>query len=154
MSCSFSAIIFVGQFNSSTCRSSISAVEWTWLFSTMHYHGQFCHTPYSTFLQRCQRMDFKCFLHSWSICVFFFSTKLTFFLCLLSLSFQDIAPKVTPRLPKKAAAGAKDTAKPSTSTKKSKPKKLRKPHLEIEYEVETGPARSRVHQWGTGNVTI
>ncbi|KAL9695134.1 hypothetical protein quinque_014419 [Culex quinquefasciatus] len=59
---------------------------------------------------------------------------------------QDIAPKVTPRLPKKAAAGAKDTAKPSTSTKKSKPKKLRKPHLEIEYEVETGPARSRVHQ--------
>lgn len=59
---------------------------------------------------------------------------------------EDIAPKVTPRLPKKAAAGAKDTAKPSTSTKKSKPKKLRKPHLEIEYEVETGPARSRVHQ--------
>lgn len=61
---------------------------------------------------------------------------------------EDIAPKVTPRLPKKpkAATGDKDTAKPSTSTKKSKPKKLRKPHLEIEYEVETGPARSRVHQ--------
>lgn len=65
---------------------------------------------------------------------------------------EDIAPKVTPRLPKKktpaeaaAASSSKDTDKPSTSTKK-KPKKLRKPHLEIEYEVETAPARSRVHQ--------
>lgn len=64
---------------------------------------------------------------------------------------EDIAPKVTPRLPKKKASAASatsskdDTDKPSTSTKK-KPKKLRKPHLEIEYEVETAPARSRVHQ--------
>lgn len=62
---------------------------------------------------------------------------------------EDIAPKVTPRLPKKkgpVATSSKDaTDKPSTSTKK-KPKKLRKPHLEIEYEVETAPARSRVHQ--------
>lgn len=57
---------------------------------------------------------------------------------------EDIAPKVTPRLPPKKKA-KEDADKPSTSTKK-KPKKLRKPHLEIEYEVETGPARSRVHK--------
>uniref|UniRef100_A0A1Q3FVQ9 Protein MAK16 homolog n=1 Tax=Culex tarsalis TaxID=7177 RepID=A0A1Q3FVQ9_CULTA len=59
---------------------------------------------------------------------------------------EDITPKVTPRLPPKTTKKTKDdSAKPSTSTKK-KPKKTRKPHLEIEYEVETGPARSRVHQ--------
>uniref|UniRef100_A0A1Q3FVW6 Protein MAK16 homolog n=1 Tax=Culex tarsalis TaxID=7177 RepID=A0A1Q3FVW6_CULTA len=58
---------------------------------------------------------------------------------------EDIAPKVTPRLPPKTKKTKDDSAKPSTSTKK-KPKKTRKPHLEIEYEVETGPARSRVHQ--------
>lgn len=61
---------------------------------------------------------------------------------------EDIAPKVTPRLPKKTkAATTTDGAEASTaaSTKK-KPKKLRKPHLEIEYEVETAPTRHRLHK--------
>ncbi|XP_065072888.1 protein MAK16 homolog B [Ochlerotatus camptorhynchus] len=61
---------------------------------------------------------------------------------------EDIAPKVTPRLPKKTkAATTADGAKASkaVSTKK-KPKILRKPHLEIEYEVETAPARHRLHK--------
>lgn len=60
---------------------------------------------------------------------------------------EDIATKVAPRLPKKAKPSAADSEQqgPSTGAKK-KPKKLRKPHLEIEYEVETAPARHRLHK--------
>lgn len=59
---------------------------------------------------------------------------------------EDIAPKVTPRLPKPKAKPADDGKQgPSTGAKK-KPKKLRKPHLEIEYEVETAPTRHRLHK--------
>lgn len=56
---------------------------------------------------------------------------------------EDIAPKFTPRLPKKSK---KTDENPSATSSKKKSKKLRKPHLEIEYEVETEPARSRLHQ--------
>ncbi|XP_055625358.1 protein MAK16 homolog A [Toxorhynchites rutilus septentrionalis] len=59
---------------------------------------------------------------------------------------EDIASKVTPRLPKKGSKAEIGKAKPSTSGTKKKPKKLRKPHLEIEYEVETEPARNRLHK--------
>ncbi|XP_062551407.1 protein MAK16 homolog isoform X1 [Armigeres subalbatus] len=60
---------------------------------------------------------------------------------------EDITPKVTPRLPKKAKPSAHDSEPSSSSTgTKKKPKKLRKPHLEIEYEVETAPARHRLHK--------
>ncbi|XP_053682439.1 protein MAK16 homolog A [Sabethes cyaneus] len=62
---------------------------------------------------------------------------------------EDIAPKVTPRLPKKPAKkGTNAAAGPSTSSTVNprKPKKLRKPHLEIEYEVETAPTRHRLHK--------
>lgn len=62
---------------------------------------------------------------------------------------EDIAPKVTPRLPKKATKPSTTAAAqqgPSTSAAKKKPKKLRKPHLEIEYEVETAPTRHRLHK--------
>ncbi|XP_055526257.1 protein MAK16 homolog [Wyeomyia smithii] len=59
---------------------------------------------------------------------------------------EDIASKVTPRLPKKPLKKkASLNGGPSTSNPK-KPKKLRKPHLEIEYEVETAPTRHRLHQ--------
>ncbi|XP_058444515.1 protein MAK16 homolog [Malaya genurostris] len=57
---------------------------------------------------------------------------------------EDIAPKVTPRLPKKTKTDDKATA--SAAGPKRKSKKLRKSHLEIEYEVETGPTRRRLHQ--------
>ncbi|XP_058833340.1 protein MAK16 homolog [Topomyia yanbarensis] len=57
---------------------------------------------------------------------------------------EDIAPKVTPRLPKKPTSTDKTPA--ASTSGKRKPKKLRKPHLEIEYEVETGPTRHRLHQ--------
>lgn len=57
---------------------------------------------------------------------------------------EDIAPKFTPRLPKKTKKT--DEKSSASSSSKKKPKKLRKPHLEIEYEVETEPARNRLHQ--------
>lgn len=59
---------------------------------------------------------------------------------------EDIAPKVTPRLPPKKKTKKPADAEAATGSSKKKPKKLRKPHLEIEYEVETAPARSRLHQ--------
>lgn len=59
---------------------------------------------------------------------------------------EDIAPKVTPRLPKKTSATTTTAETSKAASAKKKPKKLRKPHLEIEYEVETAPARHRLHK--------
>ncbi|XP_055609540.1 protein MAK16 homolog B [Uranotaenia lowii] len=67
---------------------------------------------------------------------------------------EEAASKFTPRLPKKkkkeddkpSTSSKTTTASSSSSTKKKPGKRLRKPHLEIEYEVETQPTRSRVHQ--------
>lgn len=57
---------------------------------------------------------------------------------------EDLASKVTPRLSKKKTKKPDENQKVNVGKKKSR--KLRKPHLEIEYEVETEPTRSRLHK--------
>lgn len=67
------------------------------------------------------------------------------FVCFLIFFFKDIqAPSTSSRAKKTPKLPAKKT--PSTISKK---KKIKRPHVEIEYEVETEqPSRQRLHKWG------